>query len=93
MSCIGNGKMVGLALEGMRPDELKWLDLDCDEDWGDIDCGTKEDGSSWAAVGNDEDGYTAVLKAYEEDGAGGVREITLGELREMVESRIEAYSS
>ena len=93
MSCIGKGKMVGLVLAGGKPDELKWLDLDCDEDWGDLDCGANGDGSPWAAVGNDEDGYKAVLKAYEPDGADGVCEITLGELREMAESRIEAFSS
>lgn len=90
MSCIGEGKMVGLRLKGCN--DLKWMDLDCEDDWGDIDCGVGEDGESWAAVGNDEDGYTEVEAAFE-DAGDAVREIALGDLREMVESRTEAYSS
>ena len=90
MSCIGEGKMVGLRLKGRE--DLKWMDLDCEEDWGDIDCGVGQDGESWVSVGNDEDGYIEVEAAFE-DAGDTVREIALGDLREMVESRTEAYSS
>ena len=90
MSCIGPGKMVGLRIEGRA--DRKWMDLDCEDDWGDLDCGVGEDGKSWVSVGNDEDGYAKVIDAVE-DAEGEERPLTLGMLREMIESRTAAYSS
>lgn len=56
--CIGNGKLVTLELEHNR---LITIDLDCEDDWGEINI--DEDGIS---IGNEEDGYTKVLRVFEE---------------------------
>ena len=89
MSCIGPGKMVGLAYKGSRG--IRWFDLDCEDDWGNLDCGVNEDGSAWVAVGNDEDGYERVTRALE-DTPRGNRRLDFGKLREMIESRVAKYS-
>ena len=89
MSCIGPGKMVGLAYKGSRG--IKWFDLDSEDDWGNLDCGVNKDGSAWVAVGNDEDGYERVTRALE-DTPKGNRRLDFGKLREMIESRVAKYS-
>lgn len=90
MSCIGNGKMVGLKLEGEK--DLKWVDLDCEEDWGDLNCNLEGSGEASVSLGNDEDGYTKVVAAFE-DADGEECEISLEALREMIVSRFDAYSA
>mgnify|MGYP003297186020 CR=1 FL=1 len=82
MSCIGNGKMVGLKLEGEK--DLKWVDLDCEEDWGDLNCNLEGSGEASVSLGNDEDGYTKVVAAFE-DADGEECEISLEALREMID--------
>ena len=59
MSCCGNGKLYTFELDDNR---LITVDIDCDEDWGDISI----DRNNNIKVGNDEDGWVKVSRIFEE---------------------------
>lgn len=64
---IGEGKIVGLELKDGR---LAWLDLDCEDDWGDVRVSHGKGASYVVELGNDEDGWKRVVGVFEEVGDG-----------------------
>lgn len=62
MSCCGTGKFYTFLLEDNR---LITVDIDCDEEWGDINI-SKEGANYSIGVGNDEDGYVKVAHIFKE---------------------------
>ena len=62
MSCCGTGKLVTFELQNSR---LITLDLDCEEEWGDINI-NDDNGEPFIEIGNDEDGYVRAIRFFEE---------------------------
>lgn len=105
MSCIGNGEVVTLevtkVIGGKTVRRLVDVDLDCDEDWGDLATYEgRNGGRATAELGNDVDGYWKVVRAFGEDPEGGrhegrfpmLVEIPLADLHLKCDSRTAAYS-
>ena len=95
-------KVVTLEIEdpdGKERDRLVSLDLDDEDDWGDLETGVDEDGKAWAEVGGEEGYRWPVARAFEviplsekhEGKFPMAKAITLRELDRLVRERFEKY--
>ena len=85
--------------DGKERDRLVSLDLDDEDDWGDLETGVDEDGKAWAMVGSGERCCWRVARAFvviplseKHDGKFPMaRALTLRELDALVRERFEKY--
>ena len=85
--------------DGKERDRLVTLDLDYEDDWGDLETGIDEDGKAWAEVGSGERCCWHVARAFvatpqgeKHDGKFPMaRALTLRELDGLVRERFDKY--
>ena len=85
--------------DGKERDRLVSLDLDDEDDWGDLETGVDDDGKAWAEVGGEEGYRWPVARAFEviplsekhEGKFPMAKAITLRELDKLVRERFEKY--
>ena len=95
-------KVVTLEIEdpdGKERDRLVSLDLDDEDDWGDLETGVDDDGKAWAEVGGEEGYRWPVARAFEviplsekhEGKFPMARALTLRELDRLVREKFEKF--